>query len=74
MTDREAMIECLTEGDPGISREEAERRMLDDDLWLAHPERRWTAPSDEEAVEQWETVHDLVYGLAHTLVNSAGYG
>lgn len=30
--------------------------MLDDDLWLVHPEKRW-GPEGEEAVEQW---HDAV--------------
>ena len=46
MSEREKMLEHLVK-EVGISREEAERRMLDDDLWVLQPERRF-APEGEE--------------------------
>jgi hypothetical protein len=39
----------------GVSRREAEARLLDEDLWMLDPELRCAASLEgEEAVEQWE--------------------
>jgi hypothetical protein len=46
MSEREKMLEHLVK-EVGISHEEAQRRMLDDDLWVLQPERRF-APEGEE--------------------------
>jgi hypothetical protein len=59
--DREEMIEHLTEYVTG-DRKEAELRMLDDDLWLLHPELRYSFEG-EEAVREWERSLTLVRAL-----------
>ena len=61
MSEREKMLEHLVK-EVGISREEAERRMLDDDLWVLQSERRF-APEDEEAVEEWRKAVSFFWSL-----------
>jgi hypothetical protein len=61
MSEREKMLEHLVK-EVGISREEAERRMLDDDLWVLQSERRF-APEDEEAVEEWRKAVSSFWSL-----------
>jgi hypothetical protein len=51
MTEREQQIaELLNEG---WTREEAERQVLDDDLWIIRPSLRY-APESEADIEEWE--------------------
>ena len=67
MTDREQRIQDLME-EISCEREQAEIRMLDDDLWLLHPSMRmWFA--GEEAVEEWEEAAGFVRGLTEGFAN-----
>jgi hypothetical protein len=67
MSQREQNLVYLTE-DCGIEQDEAERMLVDDDLWILEPSLRF-AFSDEEALEVWrEAVNKL-----ETLAN-IGYG
>ena len=50
-------------GDVGLTREEAEARLVDEDLWLVDPARRW-AFEGEEGVRQWETAYAFARALA----------
>ncbi len=51
MTERERTLAHLI-GCVGLDKEEAERRLRDDDLWVLIPEQRFVLEG-EEAVEQW---------------------
>ncbi len=52
MSEQEKTIEYLAK-EVGISRENAELRMLDDDLWLLEPQGRYALPPGEETVREW---------------------
>lgn len=67
MTDREAMIEYLTSWEVGISRDDAERRLRDDDLWLVHPELR-ASLGDENAVCELERAQNELWALTDLTV------
>jgi hypothetical protein len=45
-------LDYLVNGLPGLSRQEAELRLRDDDLWVLIPEQRCVLQG-EESVEQW---------------------
>ncbi len=47
----------------GISREDAELRMVDDDLWVLHPGSRYPFPAGEDSVEEWDRAVDALEGL-----------
>ncbi len=55
-------VEYLVE-EIGTSRQEAELRMLDDDLWILHPGSRYAFPAGEESVEEWDRAADALEGL-----------
>ncbi len=69
--DREEMIEHLTEYVTG-DRKEAELRMLDDDLWLLHPELRYSFEG-EAAVREWERSLVLARALYEFAMNHHGH-
>ena len=77
MSEREEMIKWLTGSSldfpgkvpPGLSLEEAERRLLDDDLWILHPEFRYAAKTPEEALEQWRWVVSVMDRVADFFVH-----
>jgi hypothetical protein len=48
----------------GLSREEAERRLEDADLWLLDPELRYSYPPGEEEVSAWEMAADFAASLS----------
>ena len=48
----------------GMSVDEAERVLRDDDLWVAPPEMRLDVP-DEEAIEEWTTAYYVLGDLMH---------
>jgi len=48
----------------GRSREEAERIMEDEDLWLVIPEQRFTYLDNEEDVREWEAAYEFAYSLS----------
>ncbi len=54
-TEYEEQIRYLTgrAGGIGLSRDEAELRLLDDDLWLVPPEQRYTFES-EAGAREWD--------------------
>jgi hypothetical protein len=64
----ETTIRRLTDVE-GLSREEAERRLEDDDLWLVAPEQRFVW-EPEEAERQWETAYDFAASLARGFTDS----
>ena len=53
MAEREQTLKFLIE-EVGVSAEEAERRMRDEDLWLVPPYMRDGLPDTEKTVEEWE--------------------
>ncbi len=63
MTDRERLIEEMMRPATGMSREEAEARLVDDDLWLVHPESRFVLEG-EEALAEWEQTANFANSLA----------
>jgi hypothetical protein len=60
MTEHESTIEYLVER-IGVHPQDAERRMIDDDLWLLEPEGRYPLRPDDE--RQWEQAFSFVEGL-----------
>ena len=66
MEDREQWIEYLSGPDSkiGISRREAELRLVDPDLWLLDPEGRYSF-EDEEAVRQYSEAIDALQTFIH---------
>jgi hypothetical protein len=56
----------------GLTVDQAERAMRDDDLWVVPPELRLDVP-DEEAVEEWRTAIDVLEPLVH-VGNNIGLG
>ena len=65
------MIKYLTEHVTD-DREEAERRMVDDDLWLLHPEQRYSF-EDEEAVREWSRTLVMMRALHEFAMDHYGY-
>lgn len=66
MSERERRIKDLVEGDAGLTPEEAELRLLDDDLWLVDPESR-VGLEGEEAAIQWHNARAFIGGLINGL-------
>ena len=56
----------------GVSADEADRMMRDDDLWLVPPALRMDLP-DEEAIEEWRTACNVLADLVH-VANNIGLG
>jgi hypothetical protein len=48
----------------GLSREEAERIMEDEDLWLLIPEQRHAYMDAAEDVAEWERAYEFAYSLS----------
>ncbi len=72
LTEREEWIEHLADdspGAPGVSREDAELRMVDDDLWMLFPECRYEFPVGEQSVRQWRDAVDALEGLSIAFEN-----
>jgi hypothetical protein len=63
MTEREQIIERLTSLPMGLDRATAERKLVDDDLWLVDPELR-AGLEPEEAVREWQEALNFVQCLA----------
>jgi hypothetical protein len=61
---REEILERLTSFPYGASREEAERRVADEDLWLLDPELR-CGLGGEDAVEEWQEALSFAEALAN---------
>ncbi len=73
MTERERTIEFLVE-EAGTTREGAELRLVDDDLWLVPPVGRREFPICEDTVEAWRdavTALEGLYSASITLGNEA---
>jgi hypothetical protein len=73
VTDRVWTIEDLINdliNDGGISREEAEKRFVDDDLWLLPPDVRVSFASDVEAALEWKRASDFFWWLSHVGINT----
>ncbi len=70
---REQTIKQLVE-EMGTTREGAEFRLLDDDLWMLHPGSRYEFPVGEDSVEEWRgavaALEDL-YWASQSLGNRA---
>ncbi len=62
MTEREETIQYLVQW-VGISREEAELRMVDDELWILGPSGRYEFPAGEDSVKEWDRAVDALEGL-----------
>jgi hypothetical protein len=75
-TNREQTIEYLTEdwGGIGISREDAEARLRDGDLWFIEPERRYGGANSEEAIREWSEAADFARSLAEGFSLSSALG
>lgn len=66
MTEHEEAIRDLVDGPAGLTWEEAELRMRDDDLWILYPEGRYDGKIERAgAVEQWEEAVDFAYQLQY---------
>ncbi len=68
MTEREAMLVHLEEF-VDIDRQEAEARLLDDDLWILDPGGRYVLEG-EEGIEQWRAAAEFIGSLADGANNS----
>jgi hypothetical protein len=68
MTEREAMLVHLEEF-VGIDRQEAEARLLDDDLWILDPGGRYVLEG-EEGIQQWREAAEFIGSLADGANNS----
>ncbi len=62
-SEREETIEYLVEK-IGLSREDAELRMVDDDLWVLYPECRYEFPVGEKSVRQWRDAVSALESLS----------
>jgi hypothetical protein len=56
--------------DIGLSPEEAERRLEDDDLWLLIPAQRFTFAPGEEDLGEWETAAGFAESLTDGFTDS----
>jgi hypothetical protein len=73
---REELVEELVQMDglpPEEAEREAEKRLVDDDLWVCHPMQRFIF-EPEEAVAEWEQTANFAGSLAEgfTIVGDPG--
>ncbi len=67
MDEREMKIQHLQEV-VGLDRGQAERRLLDDDLWLTPATHRYILEG-EEGIQQWREAVEAMRGLVNGLAN-----
>jgi hypothetical protein len=72
MSEREVMYAYLTE-EIGIEGEEAKQMLVDDDLWLVHPELRYGIEPDEE-VRVWKEAVKKMSAMYSTALHEDLYG
>jgi hypothetical protein len=72
MTERETMLACLTE-DHGIEADEAEKMLVDADLWLVHPSQRFGIEAGKE-VEVWSEAVEKLEAMEFVALNANLYG
>jgi hypothetical protein len=70
---REKMLKYLTSEYIGISREEAELLLADDDLWIVEPQRRFPF-AGEEAVREWSKAVTFARFLCEGFAAGPFYG